>query len=162
MAVPKRAAAQTLEPLAGTDLTIFELQTPFFYWTDFVYEGLTRVRGRPAHSFVLYPPADFGAAQPGLSGVRILVDSQFQALVQAELLGAKGLVEKTISILDLKKVGEHWIPKSIDFRNNLTRGKTRFTVTAAGLDLDLSAAVFEPAQLGAPFPAVPAGKIQPL
>ena len=45
--------AQTLDTLAGTDLTIFDLQMPFFYWTDFVYEGLARIRGRPAHSFVL-------------------------------------------------------------------------------------------------------------
>lgn len=156
------SAAQTLEPLAGTDVTIFDLQMPFFYWTDFVYEGLTRAHGRPAHSFVLYPPAGLAAARPELTGVRILVDTQFQALVQAELLGPQGGVEKTISILDLKKVGEHWIPKSIDFRNSRTRGKTRFTVTAAGLDLDLPRETFSPATLGEVSPSVPAGKIERL
>ncbi len=155
-------AAQTLEPMAGTDLTIFDLQMPFFYWKDFVYEGLARIRGRPAHSFVLYPPADLAAARPDLTGVRILVDTQFQALVQAELLGLKGNVVKTISILDLKKVGEQWIPKSIDFRNHLTRGKTRFTVTAAGLDLVLPSEALTPDGLNLPPPAVPTDKIQHL
>lgn len=155
-------AGETLEPVAGTDLTIFDLQMPFFYWTDFVYEGLARVRGRPADSFVLYPPASLAAARPELTGVRVLVDTQFQALVQAELLGAKGAAQKTISILDLKKVGDHWIPKSIDFRNNLTRGKTRFNVIAAGLDLDLPRQVFEPKNLSEPLPEIPADKIQPL
>ena len=156
------SAAQTLEPLAGTDLTVFDLQMPFFYWTDFVYEGLARIRGRPAHSFVLYPPPDLAAARPGLTGVRILVDTQFQALMQAELLGPKGTVEKTISILDLKKVGDYWIPKSIDFRNHLTRGKTRFEVGAAALELTLPAGVFEPAGLSALSPKVPPDKIQKL
>ena len=156
------AAAQTLEPLAQTDLTLFDLQMPFYYWTDFIYEGLSRIRGRPAHSFVVYPPADLAAAQPGLTGVRMLIDTQFQALVQAEQLGAKGAVEKTISILDLKKVGDTWIPKSIDFRNNLTRGKTRFTVTAAALDLVLAPEVFSSEGLKSPQPVVPADKIETL
>ncbi len=144
----------------GTDLTPFDLQMPFLYWTDFVYEGLARVRGRPADSFVLYPPADLAARQPSLTGVRVFIDTQFQALVQAELLGAKGVAEKTISILDLKKVGDQWIVQSIDLRNNLTRDKTRFTVKAAALNLDLPAAVFDPAQLATAPAPVPAEKIQ--
>jgi hypothetical protein len=148
-----------LQPVAGTDLTLFDLQMPFLYWKDFVYEGLTRARGRPAHSFVLYPPRELAAVRPDLTGVRVLIDTQFQALMQAELLGAKGTAEKTISVLDLKKVGEQWIVKSIDLHNNLTRDKTRFTVTAAALDLALSPAAFEPAALSVAAPAIPAEKI---
>jgi hypothetical protein len=155
-------AAQTLDTLAGTDLTIFDLQMPFFYWTDFVYEGLARIRGRPAHSFVLYPPKDLASARPELTGVRVYLDTQFQVLVQAELLGTKGAVEKIISILDLKKVGERWIPKSIDFRNNLTRGKTRFNVNSAALELTLPDEVFDPAKLGSTSPQIPPEKIQHL
>ena len=155
-------AAQTLDTLAGTDLTIFDLQMPFFYWTDFVYEGLARIRGRPAHSFVLYPPRDLATARPELTGVRVYLDTQFQALVQAELLGMKGAVEKNISILDLKKVGERWIPKSIDFRNNLTRGKTRFNVNAAALELTLPDEVFDPAKLGSTSAQIPPDKIKHL
>jgi hypothetical protein len=151
-----------LEPIdgnQGTDLTPFDLQMPFLYWTDFVYEGLARVRGRPAHSFVLYPPPDLAARQPGLTGVRVQIDTQFEALVQAELLGAKGVATKTITILDLKKVGEQWIVESIDLRNNVTRDKTRFTVTAAALNLDLPAATFDPAHLAEAPAAVPPDKI---
>lgn len=155
-------AAQTLDNLAGTDLTIFDLQTPFFYWTDFVYEGLARIRGRPAHSFVLYPPKDLATARPGLTGVRVYLDTQFSAPVQAEMLGTKGAVEKIISILDLKKVGERWIPKSIDYRNTLTRGKTRFNVNAAALELTLPDEVFDPAKLGSTSPQIPPEKIQHL
>jgi hypothetical protein len=151
---------QPIDGNQGTDLTPFDLQMPFLYWTDFVYEGLARVRGRPAHSFVLYPPADLAARQPGLTGVRVQIDTQFQALVQAELLGANGVAQKSITILDLKKVGEQWIVQSIDLRNNVTRDKTRFTVKAAALNLDLPAAVFDPAQLATPPAPVPPEKIE--
>ena len=153
-------AGETLQPVAGTDLTLFDLQMPFLHWTDFIYEGVARIRGRPSHSFILYPPREFAADRTELTGVRVLIDTQFQALVQAEFLGTKGTAEKTISLLDLKKTGEQWIVKSIDLRNSLTRDKTRFTVTAAALGLELPAEVFAPGQLAQSFPPPPAEKIQ--
>lgn len=156
------AAGGLFETVGGTELTLFDLQMPFLHWNDSVYEGLTRVRGRPAHSFVLYPPADVAAARPGLTGVRVLLDTQFQALVQAEFLGAKGAVEKTISVLELKKVGEQWMVKSIDLRNSVTRDKTRFGVTAAAMNLALPAGTFSPTALAAEPPLIPAGRIERL
>ena len=156
------AAADSFQPIAGTDLSLFDLQMPFLYWPEFVYEGVAKVRGRPAHSFVLYPPAELAAARPDLTGVRVLLDTQFQALVQAEMLGAKGATVKTITILDLKKVGEQWMVKSIDLRNSVTRDKTRFTVTALALNLDLPPTTFTPAALAAEPPVVPGAKIERL
>ena len=153
------AAADVFQPLGGTDLSLFDLQLSFLYWKDFVYEGVARVRGRPAHSFLLYPPAEIAAARPGLAGVRVMLDTQFQQLVQAEQLGKDGAAEKTITILDLKKSGEQWMVKSIDVRNSVTRDKTRFDVNAAALNLELPAAAFTPAALGAEAPAVPEAKI---
>ncbi len=141
--------AESLQSVAGTDLTLFDLQMPFLYWDDFVYEGIAKVRGRPAYSLVLYPPAEFAAQRPDLTGVRVALDTQFHALVQAELLGAKGDATKTITVLDLKKIGEQWIPKSIDLRNHVSRDKTRFDVTATALNLQLSPDFFAPASLGA-------------
>jgi len=139
--------AETLQPIAGTDLTPFDLQMPFLYWNDFVFEGIAKIRGRPAHSFILYPPAEFAAANPNVAAVRVALDTQFHALVQAALLDAKGETLKSITVLDLKKVGEQWLVKEIDVRNHLTRDKTRFSVTAAALNLDLPAAQFAPEAL---------------
>lgn len=144
--------------LADTGVTVFELQMPFLYWTDFTYEGEARVRGRPTHSFVLRPPA--GQPVPaGLTAVRVLLDVQFEALVQADELGASGTVEKTISLLDLKKVGEQWLVKAIDVRDARTRSKTRFSVTAAALGLSWPIALFGPDSLAAEPPPVPPEKI---
>jgi hypothetical protein len=135
------------EPVGGTDLTAFDLQMPFLYWPDAVYEGLARVHGRPAHQFLFYPPADVAQHNPLLRGVRTYLDTQYGALVQAELIGGDDRPLKVLSLLDLKKVGDQWIPKTVDFRNEATRNKTRFAVTAAALNQSFSAAVFDSAQL---------------
>ena len=79
--------------------------------------------------------------------MRIYLDTQFNALVQTELLGARNAVLKTFSLVDLKRIGEQWIPKTFDVRDDRTRDKTRLEVTAAGLNLDFSQTLFEPAQL---------------
>lgn len=141
------------EPLAGTDIAPFDLQMPFLFWNDFVFEGLARVRGRPAHVFLMYPPANVTALRPQLTGVRVYLDTQFNALVQAEQIGANDVLLKTISVLDVKKVDDQWIPKSFDVRDDTTRNKTRIALRRAAVKLDLLPSLFEPASL--------AGEIQP-
>lgn len=140
-----------LEPLVpDTELTAFDLQMPFIFWERFTYEGLRRFRGRPAHVIELQPPPDFAARHPEIGGVRVHLDSQFNALVQTELLDRRGAVLKTLSLVDLKKVDEQWIPKTFDLRDERTRNKTRVSVTAAALGLEFAGPLFEPAQLAEP------------
>lgn len=148
--------AALFEPVAGTDLTPFDLQMPFLYWPEFVYEGLARMRGRPAHQFLLYPPAAVAERHPALKGIRAYLDTQYTALVQAEYIGDEGRSLKILSVIDLKKIGDQWIVKSIDLRDETTRNKTRFAVTAAALHQQFAPQIFDPAHLGEPA-AVPAG-----
>lgn len=133
--------------LPETDLTLFDLEMPYLYWKDFVFEGVSKVRGRAAHTFLLYPPDDIAAAYPELRGVRVQLDTQYHALVDAELIDADNHGYKSLSLLDLKKVGDQWMVKTIDLRNEATRNKTRFQVTKAALNLDLAPTVFTPAAL---------------
>ncbi|HTB80313.1 MAG TPA: outer membrane lipoprotein-sorting protein [Opitutaceae bacterium] len=149
-------------PVGNTNLTAFDLQMPFLYWPDFVYEGLTRLRGRPTHQFLLRPPKDFADRYPALTGVRAYLDSQFTALVQAELVGDHGQLLKTISLLELKRIGEQWIPKTFDVRDEVTRDKTRFVVTGAALGLSLSKDMFAPAQLSEAVKPPDAKRIVPV
>jgi len=136
------------DPLVpDTDITAFDLQMPFLFWENYTYQGLDRFAGRPAYAIVLRPPAEFAAKHPGLTGVRVHLDSQYNALVQTELLGPGDAVTKTMSLVDLKKVGEQWIPRTFDLRDERTRDKTRFEVTAAALGLDFAPTVFEPGEL---------------
>jgi hypothetical protein len=142
--------AQLFAPLAGTDLTAFDLQMPFLFWDDVVFEGVVSMRGRPAHRFLAYPPAEIAAARPALAGVRFYLDTQFSALVEAEILGPDQTPVKTISVLDLKRTQDQWIVRTIDLRDEATRNKTRFRVTGAALNLNLPRIVFTPAHLPVP------------
>jgi hypothetical protein len=139
--------AALFSPVAGTNLTAFDLQMPFLYWLDFNYQGLARLRGRPTHQFLFQPPKDFAEKYPTLSSVRVYIDTQFNALVQVELVGHDGQTLKTISLLELKRIGEQWIPKTFDVRDEVTRDKTRFVVKGATLGLTLPRDRFEPDQL---------------
>lgn len=145
--VVKLGVDALFESLGDTDLTAFDLQMPFLWWDDFVFEGVRKVRGRPANAFLFYPPAEYQVRQPNLTGVRVFLDTQFNALVQAEQIGEGGRTLKAMSVLDLKKVGEHWIVKSIDMRDEVTRNKTRFLVTAAAMNQEFSSALFLSDQL---------------
>ncbi|HRP05732.1 MAG TPA: outer membrane lipoprotein-sorting protein [Opitutaceae bacterium] len=135
------------EPLGETDLTAFDLQMPFLWWEDLVFEGLRKVRGRPANSYLFYPPSDFTSRHSALAGVRVFLDTQFNALVQVDQIGEEGRLLKTMSVLDLKKVGAHWIVKSIDLKDETTRNKTRFVVTGVAMDQDFSPILFSPEAL---------------
>ena len=145
--VSARGAIALFAALAGTDLTAFDLQMPFIYWNDFVFEGVAPVRGRPAHVFLLYPPADIAAQKPELSGVRVFIDTQFGALVQAQQIGDGNQTLKTTTVLDLKKVDSQWIVKTIEVRDDVTRNKTQFEITGAALGLEFSSGLFDPATL---------------
>jgi hypothetical protein len=158
-------AENVLQPVMDTDLTLFDLQMPFLHWTDFVYEGIANVRGRPAHAFLLHPPGETAATFArsrfvAPAAVRVFLDTQFNAVTQAEWVAADGKAVKAVTVLDLKKLGETWVVKSIDLRNLVTRGKTRFELTAAALDLTLAPEVFAPDALAAPPPEIPAAVVR--
>ena len=151
---------ESFAPLVdGVELTAFELQMPYIYWPDATLEAVTRVRGRPAHVFLFRPPTAWAAQHPDVSAVRASLDTQFNAPVQSELLDRQGRLVRTLSLVDLKKVGEQYIVKSVDVRNDLTRDKTRFQVTAAALGLQFAGVVFEPAQLNADITSPPSNQL---
>ena len=150
--------AGLFEPVAGTDLTPFDLQMPFLYWPEFTYEGLTRMHGRPAHRFLFHPPADVTRRNPALRGIRAYLDTQYTALVQVELIGDNDQSLKSVSVVDLKKIGDQWIVKSIDLRDETTRNKTRFAVTAAALKQTFPATVLDPLHLSEEA-AIPTGLV---
>jgi hypothetical protein len=157
-----------LEPAAlfdpvipGVNLTTFDLQMPFLYWPSVTLEKITRsFRGRPAHVFLFKPPATFAAANPRLGAVRAYLDTQYNAPTQIETIDRDARVTKTLTLLDLKKLNEQWIPKSFEVRDETSRDKTRLTISAAALGLSLPSAVFAPAGLIEDVKSPPPERIQ--
>lgn len=133
--------------LPGAELTPFDLLMPYFYWDDFIFEGVSKVLGRAAHTFLVRVPVGDPADGGKLAGVRVQLDTQFRAMVQSELIGQDGEPYKSLTLRDLKKVSDQWMIKVVDLRNEVTRDKTRFEVRRAALNLDLSPRVFAPEAL---------------
>ena len=156
--------AALLEPiLPGIEITPFDLlPMPYLYWLDSELIGVQRIRGRQAYVYMMTPPADFAAAQPAIKAVRAYLDAQYDALVQSETTGRDGHIFKTLSLLELKKVGDRWIPKDMDVRSEATRDKTRLSLTAVGIGVALDPAVFDPSHLGERMGPPAGGKVQGL
>jgi hypothetical protein len=140
--------AELFQPLIpGVEVTAFDVQMPFLYWPDATLEKIARMRGRPSNAFVFRAPESFTKAHGEVIAARAYLDTQFNALMQTELIGKNNRVVKTFSLLNFKNVDRQPLPKSADYRNEITRDKTRLVVTAAALNLKLGAGVFEPESL---------------
>ncbi|MGH7944029.1 MAG: outer membrane lipoprotein-sorting protein [Opitutaceae bacterium] len=136
--------------IPGVEISAFDLQMPYLYWPGTAVERITRVLGRPAHAFVFPAPAAFKAKHPDISAARAYLDTQFNVPMQSEIIGRNGRVIKTWAVLSLKNVDHQTLPKSVDYRNETTRDKTRLQVTGAALNLQLPDSLFQPASLGQP------------
>jgi hypothetical protein len=68
-------------------------------------------------------------------------------------------VSKTLSLLELRKVGSRWIPKDMDVRNEATRDKTRLSLTAVAIGTEGGPVAFDPALLGSPLAPPPAARV---
>src|SRR5690606_23905200 len=113
------------------------------------------VRGRSSHGFLMYPPAEVAAAFPWLEGVRMFLDAEFNALTGAELVGEENEVLRSFNIIDIKRVDDEWIVKTIDYRNRSSGDKTRLSIGGAVLDLPEAPFSFKPEALEDSFPTVP-------
>ena len=81
------------------------------------------------------------------------MDTEFAVPVQTEIFGPSGRSEKTLSLVDVKKVGDLWVVKQVDVRNEVSRDKTRLSVTAVAPGQFLDMSLFEPARLEEDIPA---------
>ncbi|MBR6797792.1 MAG: outer membrane lipoprotein-sorting protein [Opitutales bacterium] len=142
--------------------TPFELQTPFVYWEDAVYERTKRFRGRPVHFFKMTPPEAFRAENPEIAYVRIGFDRVYNALVSAEIFGTDGKLKKTFSLSRVQKVQEQYTIRELELRDDTTRDKDEFVVVAAALNLRLPRTIFSPENLSEPAPYVPASLFEQL
>lgn len=160
---PVRVDGNATEPFfENLIFTPFELQTPFVYWENAVYEQTKRYRGRPVHFFKMTPPADFCAVHPEIGFVRIGFDRVYNALIFAEIYGADGRSKKSFSLSGVQKVQEQYTIRELELRDNATRDKDEFSVYAAALGLTLPREAFEPDALAEPAPDVPAARFSHL
>lgn len=153
--------------IPGVDVTAFDLQRSYLAWPDATLQSTNRVLGRPAYAFLFQAPAGFSSGSAGIVAARAYFDTVFNQPLQSELLDRAGKRLKTLSVVSLKTVevksasgvDKQTLPKEVDFRNELTRDKTRFQVTGIALNLAFAPGTFEPARLGVDAVAPTADRI---
>ena len=137
----------------GVLYTPFDLQMPFMFWEDYVYEGPARVSTRIGQRFLMQPAADSQAEQHGISAVRITLDDSYSALLKADVFGEAGELRSSFTAERLKKIQGQWIVREVTLKDALSRDATDFMVQAASVGLLFDAAVFDPLA-GLPVPQV--------
>ena len=140
-----------LKPVLPSVLyTPFDLQMPFLYWDNYVYEGPARVRSRVAQMFVMSPPAQMDA----MHRVRVGIDDTYNALLRIEVLDDRTELRSQFTVESFKKVQEQWIVKRVVLKDMLTGDRTRFRVRAASVGLILPKQIFTP-EFDGSLPQVP-------
>lgn len=153
VATPVEGEALLAPLLPGINYTPFDLQMPFMHWRDFAYEGSRRLRGRPVHYFLLYPPED-DARYAGIGAVRVAIDADFNVAVRAETLDPEGEPTRRLEVQSVKEVDDQWIVRRIDLIDLRSRDRTRLVVTAARVGLDLPDELFTPEGLTEDLPPI--------
>ena len=136
--------------LPGATITPFDLEMPFLLWPDPRVLSLNHILGRPTYGFIFQAPPDFVAAHPEIWGVRAYLDTRYNAPLKVQLLGPSQRVRNTTSLVSLKKAAGHWIPATLDFRDETTHDKTRFVVTGVAFAPEIAPGLFSPERLGDP------------
>ncbi len=150
---PEKLEAKNLfTPLGeGLSHSLFDLMLPFVFW-DAEYEKSGKVVGRPSHLYSFTPPAWVRKVKPDLRRIRLALDDVYDTPLRVEYFGKRGVPDRSFALVSLKKVGEDWVPKTLDGRDALTRSKTRFCITAAATDLDLGVRSFKPEGMAEALP----------
>lgn len=142
-------------PIADSDLSAFDLQMPFLFWKDYVYEGQSIVGGRTADIFIVKPPPSFATQRSELTAIRFHLDRTYHAILLAEHIGKGGAVMKKFRLVGLKRAGDRYTMKAVEICDEVTRRKTRLMVTDAHIGDPLPVMMFKPEylDLGASKPA---------
>lgn len=146
--------------IPGVEVSAFDLQMPYLYWPGGYVEKITRVLNRPTNAFVFPAPAAFKAQYPEVAAVRAYFDTQFNVPTQTELVGPTGRAVKSLALLSLQNVNKvQVLPKAFDYRNEVSRDKTRLQILGAALNQSFPAQVFLPAGLAQGLASPPAAQI---
>lgn len=127
----------------GMNYTPFDLIMPFVFW-DAEYEKSGKVAGRPAHIFSFQSPAWFINENPDWKEFTLALDDAYQAPLRVQTLSTSQILIRTLILRSFKKIGDRWIVKEIDCRDNKLGSVTRMRITSAALGIDFDPSFFSP------------------
>lgn len=109
--------------------SLYDLSLLFLHWPCAYYEGSSRILGRKAHTYILYPPSTISSYT---GPIRVYLDAHFFALLKAECLDPTGQVcLRSLQVLSFQKLANgSYCFKALELRDCTTQTKTRCTIQA--------------------------------
>ena len=127
----------------GLNYTPFDLIMPFIFW-DAKYEKSGKVAGRHAHVFSFQSPAWIVKEKPDWKEITLALDDTYQAPLRVQTLNSSQNLIRTLILRSFKRIGDRWIVKEIDCKNNKSGSVTRMKITSAALGIDFDSSFFSP------------------
>ncbi|TVP77179.1 MAG: hypothetical protein EA353_10880, partial [Puniceicoccaceae bacterium] len=118
------------------------------------YEGPARVSGRRAQRFFIYPPEDDPILRQNIDRVRLALDDGYNALLRVDFYDVDRLIS-SFRIRRFTEVQGQYIVREIDLVDERKRDRTKFTVTAASVGLQLPTSTFDPQSTRSPIQLAP-------
>ena len=125
----KREAAEPPnlnDTIQGTDVTWLDAMMDFVWWTNPETAGTDRVKGRDATILKVYPAEPV----PGCAYVKIWIDDEQHAVLQAMQVNDKLQVTKNMWVRSIQKIDDRWVVKDIEVETPGSGNRTKITVDA--------------------------------
>ena len=121
----------------GVLFTPFDLQMPFVFWHDYVYEGPSRVLSRIGQRFLMQPPRRFACrSEWDYCWCALHWTMPIMPCWRVEVLEADAVARSRFTVSSLKKVQGQYIVKEIELKNLQSKDATDFKVKAASVGFD--------------------------
>lgn len=111
-------------PFAWRDLLM-----PFLSWSPPAYLGPERYLGRPAHRFELRNPDPLDSP----ARVEVVLDADFAALLEAELLDPGGRLYKRVRVGGFRQFADGWMFSELNWEHRPERQSVRLEVGSFSL-----------------------------
>ncbi len=126
---------------SGLIYTYFDILTPYKFWEG---EYIEPVRiGQAAYLFLAKSPK-----KGVLPDVKIALSREFNHPVLTQILDESGIVQRSFTLGSVKKIGDYWIMKNAEIRDEISRDRDKFSIIRAALNENLDDSIFKPENLG--------------
>jgi len=132
------------QPFDQSQFHYYDLATTFLYWVNPRFSGTERIRGRDC-----YLIENTAIGEP-YARVKMWIDQEYFALLRTEAWDKQGRLIKRFGVTSFKKIGEIWIPKTIEIVADLEgqglnkQKKSRLDIYEGEYDIILPIAWFDP------------------
>jgi hypothetical protein len=129
--------------IPGSLYTPNDLLLPFLNKNcRFKYCGPKKICGRTTQQFII--ATENSSAGPTVKFAKVSIDSAFWQILEIDYLGDGQKFLSRQRVLSLRKRGDHWLPKALEFLDGRTRERTKVIIVDFDFETKLQDEFFKP------------------